>query len=587
MEVCKYTPSGTAAGRPAGGGKGRGAGPARVPSALRPGMLLALLLPTLAQAQMRVQVPSAGQAIRDIEATQPALPPPSDEVRLEVPKAERSTPAPDTSGVRLRVKAFVIEGNQVFSDQDLQPLLDDLRGQELDLGGLRGAAQRITAHYQQQGYLLARAFLPAQEVDGGVVRIEVMEGRYGRVELSNQSRARDAVLRGPLAALDAGAAVNSADLERSLLLLNDLPGVRVNGTLRAGQVPGTSDLLVQAQPGPWASGSLEADNFGGYHTGEFRLGGSFNLNNPLGLGDQINLRLLGSDRDQRYWRGAYQLPVGPWSTRVGAAYSHMSYELNRKRLKKLQMNGQARVHSVFLAQPILRGRTFDLSAQLQYENKQLRDDIDLFELSKRKHIELWTLSLGGNRQDHFFGGGYNQFSLSYGSGRLTFDDALEQRLDRYTAATGGGFAKTNLQLARLQRLGDRFQLQAQVNAQWTSANLDSSEKMGLGGPYGVRAYPLSAGIGDQGWQAGLELGYALAPGWQLSLFADKGYVQVNRLPWTNEINTQRLQSAGLGARWSGERRQLNLSSAWPQDNRKAGDGPERTPRIWVNATQFF
>lgn len=587
MEVCKYSCSGAPAGLSVGVGKGRGPERAREPLARRPVMLLALLLPVLAQAQMRVQVPSAGQAIRDIEATQPALPPPTDDVQLDVPKAERSTSAADASGLRLQVKAFVIEGNQVFSDQDLQPLLDDLRGRELDLDGLRDAAQRITAHYQRQGYLLARAFLPAQEVDGGVVRIEVMEGRYGRIELSNQSRARDGVLRGPLAALDDGAAVNSADLERSLLLLNDLPGVQVKGTLRAGQAPGTSDLLVEAQPGPWASGSLEADNFGGYHTGEFRLGGSFNLNNPLGLGDQLNVRLLGSDRDQRYWRSAYQLPLGPWSTRVGAAYSHMSYELNRKRLKKLQINGQASVQSLFLAQPILRGRTFDLSAQLQYENKQLRDDIDLFELSKRKHIELWTLSLGGNRQDRFLGGGYNQFSLSYGSGRLTFDDAFEQRLDRYSAATGGGFAKTNLQVARLQRLGNRFQLYAQVNAQWTSANLDSSEKMGLGGPYGVRAYPLSAGIGDQGWQAGLELSYALAPGWQLSLFADKGYVQVNRLPWTSEINTQRLQAAGLGARWSGDQRQLNLTSAWPLDNQKAGDGPERTPRIWVSATQFF
>lgn len=550
-------------------------------------MVLVLSWPVLVQAQMRVQVPSAGQAIRDIEATQPALPPPTDEVPLDVPKADRSAAPPDTSGLRLQVKAFIVEGNQLFSDQVLQQLLEDLPGQELDLAGLRDAAQRITAYYQQHGYLLARAFLPAQEIDGGVVRIEVVEGRFGRVELSNQSRARDAVLRAPLASLDTGAVVNSADLERSLLLLNDLPGVRAKGTLRAGQVPGTSDLLVDAQPGPWASGSLEADNFGGYHTGEFRLGGSFNLNNPLGLGDQLNLRLLGTDRDQRYWRGAYQLPVGPWSTRVGAAYSHMSYELNRKRVKKLQMNGQASVRSLFLVQPILRGRTFDLSTQLQYENKQLRDDIDLFELSKRKHIELWTLSLGGNRQDPFLGGGYNQFSLSYGHGHLTFDDADEQRFDRYTAGTGGGFAKTNLQVARLQRLGSRFQLYAQVNAQWASANLDGSEKMSLGGPYGVRAYPQSAGIGDQGWQAGLELSYALAPRWQLSLFADKGYVQLNRQPWTSEINTQRLQSAGLGARWSGDQRQLNLSSTWPLDNQKAGDGPERTPRVWVSATQFF
>ncbi|WP_430962737.1 ShlB/FhaC/HecB family hemolysin secretion/activation protein [Pseudomonas protegens] len=561
----------------------------RVSSGMRLGVLLALLWPVATQAQARGVVPNAGQAIRDIEATQPALPAPTDEVELELPKADRPSAAatPDTLDLRLLVKAFVIEGNQVFSAQALLQLLEDLPGRELDLSGLRGATERITAHYQKHGHLLARAFLPAQEIDAGVVRIEVIEGRYGRIEVHNQSRTLDSVIRAPLSSLDRGTAVQSGDLERSLLLLNDLPGVKVKGTLRAGREPGTTDLLVDAQPGPWASGSLEADNFGGYHTGEFRLGGSFNLNNPLRLGDQLNLRVLGTDRDQRYYRTAYQLPLGPWSTRLGAAYSHMSYALNRKRLKKLEMNGQASVQSVFVVQPILRGRTFDLSAQLQYENKQLRDDIDLIELSRRKHIELWTLSLGGNRQDRFLGGGYNQFNLSYGSGQLTFDDAFEQRSDRDTAATGGGFAKTNLQLARLQRLGNRFQLYAQLNAQWASSNLDSSEKMGLGGPYGVRAYPQSAGIGDQGWQAGLELSYALAPRWQLSLFSDKGYVQVNRLPWTKEINTQRLQSAGLGARWSGAQRQLNLSSAWPLDNRKAGDGPEHTPRIWVSATQFF
>ncbi|RBH37522.1 ShlB/FhaC/HecB family hemolysin secretion/activation protein, partial [Pseudomonas sp. MWU13-2860] len=154
-------------------------------------------------------------------------------------------------------------------------------------------------------------------------------------------------------------AVRSDDLERSLLLLSDLPGVRVKGTLSAGEQRGTTDLLVNAQPGPWASGTLEADNFGGYYTGEYRLGGSLNLNNPLRLGDQFNLRLLGSDEDQRYYRAAYKLPLGPWSTSVGVAYSRMNYELSRD-FEVLEAHGQASIGSVFITQPLIRSRTFDL-----------------------------------------------------------------------------------------------------------------------------------------------------------------------------------------------------------------------------------
>lgn len=547
---------------------------------------LLLMLPGLATAA--VYVPNAGQAMRDIEATQPALPEPS-EPELDLPVVQPpSAPAPaaDTSGLRLQVNDFVIVGNQAIASETLQPLLADLKGQELDLNQLRAAAERLTAYYQGQGYMLARAFLPPQDIEGGVVRIEILEGRYGRVELLNQSRALDSVIRSPLSALKSDSAVYSNDLERSLLLLSDLPGVRVKGTLRAGEQRGTTDLLIDAQPGPWASGTLEADNYGGFYTGEYRLGGSFNLNNPLRLGDQLNLRVLGSDEDQRYYRAAYKLPVGPWSTGLGVAYSRMRYELS-KDFEVLEAHGQASIGSVFVTQPLIRSRTFDLSAQLQYEDKRLRDDIDLFEVSSSKHVELWSLSLSGNAQDALLGGGQSFFYLTYGSGRLSLDDPLDQWRDRLTTGSAGGFQKINLNAARLQSLSPRFQLYAQLNAQWASSNLDSSEKFGIGGPFDVRAYPQGASSGDQGWQASLELRYALAPRWQLKTFVDHGAVLVNKQPWTREDNRRRLSGAGLGVTWAGPSQQINVSSAWALDNNQEGSGPERTPRVWASATQYF
>lgn len=550
----------------------------------RGGLGLLLVLPWAASGA--VYVPNAGQVMRDIEATQPSLPQ-TTEPELDLPTVDQpSATAPDTSGFRLQVNDFVIVGNQQFSSEVLQPLLADLKGQELDLNQLRAAAERLNLYYQGQGYMLARAFLPAQEIEDGVVRIEVLEGRYGRIELHNQSRALDSVIRGPLSSLKSDAAVYSDDLERSLLLLSDLPGVRVKGTLSAGAHRGTTDLLIDAQPGPWASGTLEADNYGGFYTGEYRLGGSFNLNNPLRLGDQLNLRVLGSDEDQRYYRAAYKLPVGPWSTGLGMAYSHMSYQLS-KDFEVLEAHGQASIGSLFVTQLLVRSRSFDLSAQLQYEDKRLRDDIDLFEASSSKHVELWSLSLNGNHQDGWLGGGQNIFYLTYGSGRLSLDGPQDQWRDRLTAGTAGGFQKINLNTARMQYLSPRFQLYTQLNAQWASSNLDSSEKFGIGGPFDVRAYPQGTGSGDQGWQASLELRYALAPRWQLKAFVDYGAVEVNKHPWTREDNRRQLSGAGLGASWIGPSQQISVTSSWTLDNNSEGSGPERTPRIWAVATQYF
>jgi len=551
------------------------------------GGCLGLLLMLPAMAAAAVSVPNAGQAMRDIQATQPALPEqPAPELDLPAKPPSAPAQAPDTSGIRLQVNDFVIVGNQVFGNETLQALLADLKGQELDLNQLRAAAERLTTYYQNQGYMLARAFLPAQDIEDGVVRIEVMEGRYGRIQVNNQSRALNSVITGPLSSLHSDTAVRSDDLERSLLLLSDLPGVRVKGTLSAGEQRGTTDLLVNAQPGPWASGTLEADNFGGYYTGEYRLGGSLNLNNPLRLGDQFNLRLLGSDEDQRYYRAAYKLPLGPWSTSVGVAYSRMNYELSRD-FEVLEAHGQASIGSVFITQPLIRSRTFDLSAQLQYEDKRLRDDIDLFEVSSQKHVELWSLSLNGNSQDSLLGGGQNFFYLTYGSGRLSIDDPMDQWRDHFTAGTNGGFQKLNLNAARLQYLSPRFQLYGQFNGQWSSTNLDSSEKFGIGGPFDVRAYPQGTGSGDQGWQASLELRFLLAPRWQLKAFVDHGAVQVNKSPWIHDENRRQLSGAGVGASWSGPSQQISVTSAWALDNNQEGSGPERTPRIWASATQYF
>ncbi|WP_447588296.1 ShlB/FhaC/HecB family hemolysin secretion/activation protein [Aquipseudomonas campi] len=527
-------------------------------------------------------LPDAGQSQQGIDQ-RPLQLPGKQRLELNLPDAPSTTAT--ASGPTLQVNSFTLQGNSAIGSDELLSLLSDLQGRTVSLGELQAGANRITRLYRERGFPLARAYIPAQEIDGGVVQIAVMEGRYGQIEVNNTSRVGGAALA-PLDTLKAGDAVRSAPLERSLLLLSDTPGVEVKSTLKPGTSVGATDLLVDVQPGPLVSGAVDLDNYGNRFTGEYRLGGTLNLNSPLGLGDQLSLRAMGSDEDQHYYRLAYQLPVGPWATQVGVAYSDMDYEL-AKDFDDLKAHGNARIASVYAIQPLLRSRDFSLYAQLQFDDKRLKDDIDLFDSKSDKRSRVVIATVNGNSRDNLLGGGVNSFALAWSEGSLTIDGQLNQLIDNLTAKTQGSFSKLNPSLVRLQRLTDRFSLYTQVQGQWANGNLDSSEKLSLGGAYGVRAYPQGEASGDQGWLANIELRYALTDAWQLSTFLDHGEVRLNKDTWSNGDNHRSLSAAGLGARWAAHGWQVNTVAAWKVGNDAPQSDVDRSPRVWAQVVRYF
>jgi hemolysin activation/secretion protein len=535
-----------------------------------------------AQQSLAQLAPDAGQSLQNLDR-QSLQPPPRQSIDLNLPDVPSTEAKP--GGPSLQVNGFVLDGNATIPSAELLPLLDDLKGRTVSLGELQAGANRITRLYRERGYPLARAYIPAQEIDGGQVKIAILEGRYGQVQADNHSRLKGSALA-PLAALKNGEAVKAGPLERSLLLLQETPGVDVKSTLRPGATVGTSDLLVDVQPGPLVSGNVEADNYGNRFTGEYRLGGTLNLNNPLGLGDQISLRALGSDEDQHYYRAGYQLPVGPWSTQLGVAYSDMDYQL-AKDFGDLDAHGNARTASVFAGQPLVRTRDFSLDAQLQFDDKRLKDDVDVTEYRSDKRARVTTASLSGNGKDGLLGGGLYGFSLAWSHGSLNIDGTANQADDAATARTAGDYNVLRPTLSRLQRLSDRFSLYGQFQGQWADGNLDSSEKLILGGAYGVRAYPQGEAAGDQGWLANLELRYALRPAWQLSTFVDHGEARLNKDRWDDGENHRSLSGAGVGAAWSAYGWRVSATAAWKLGNADARSDVERTPRVWGQVVRYF
>jgi hemolysin activation/secretion protein len=546
----------------------------------------ALLL--LSQSVFAQQLPNAGTQIRQI----PVIPTPPKEIPKVEVEPRGAPPVPDASSVKLLVKSLRVTGAQVYSEESLLALTGFTAGSELTLAELRGMAEKIGIHYRSNGYFLAQAYLPAQDIKDGAVTIAVIEGRYGKVAVNNQTNLSDGLAKGYMSGLNEGDLIEAAPLENRLLLLSDLPGVNVSSTLLPGAAPGTSDLLVGLTPGQRVTGEIDYDNAGNRYTGEHRLGGTININNPLGLGDVASLRGVTTGPGLHYARASYQLHLG--KATAGIAYSALEYKLGEE-YEPLGAHGTAKIASIFGSYPVLRSRNNNFGVGLLYEDKTFKDEVDLYSAVTDKDVNVLTGSLYGEHRDRFGGGGLTTYSLAWSGGKVDIRTPAALLIDQATAKTNGNYSKLGFRAMRLQRLSDSFSLYAAINGQVASKNLDSSEKMELGGMYAVRGYPEGEAYGDEGAVLNLELRYLLPrfsqnmPG-QMHLigFVDAGTITTHKDPWAPGSNTRNLSAAGLGFSWWANNDFLARAYyAWKLGDEEAISAPDKSGRFWVQLVKYF
>ena len=549
-------------------------------------------------------LPDAGHIQREIERDRvPGVAPRP----LTVPGIEEPVRPALTvpEAARFLVKGFRISRAVAFPEAELLLLLKDFVGKELSLADLQRAADTITRYYREHGYFVARAYIPAQDIKDGIVEIIVIEGKVERISVNpvGDVRLKDVVVKKTLSsALPADGLIREANLERSLLLLNDLPGIDVRSTLSPGAAVGASLLAVDVKEGPLVSGNVDFDNYGNKFSGEYRLGTTLNLNDPSGHGDLLFLRaMVSSASGIRYGRFGYQLPVGTSGLKVGAAFADMDYELSGE-FSALDAHGDAKIASLNALYPLIRGRNLNIYTTATYDDKRFFNST-IAGTTSNKRIHVATLGINGDSMDFKGGGGVNTFSLTFFTGSLNLDGwAPDRAADDATVRTDGQYTKVTYSLARLQKLVGPTSLYAEFSGQLASKNLDSSEKFTLGGPQGVRAYPQGEAAGDEGMLLNLELRYEVSQSLQLAAFVDHGKICLHRDEWidwqgnnTRIDNRYELSGYGLGLRWSMPGNFLVLAGV----AQRMGDNPGRDihgndsdnashhTRLWLQGVKYF
>lgn len=567
--------------------------------------IISCILAGSAAAALAAPVPDAGSLLREQQQQElPRLPD-------RLPKADESAaeraPLTDTS-IKLVVKGFRFSGiTGLATEAELQELVSGAVGKEQRLADLQRLAANVTNYLRTKGYFLARAYLPKQDITSGIIEIAVIGGRVDGgavIRTKPPARISNGILQNMLNnGVTPGQPLHSDQLQRSLMLINDLPGLNARGTLERGAAYGSTKVLVDVAEGPLLSGGISADNFGNRYTGIWRGTGFASINDPFGIGDHLSVSMTGTEGLYQ-GRAGYTAQLHPSGLKGGISFSSLYYKLG-KEFEASDYHGHADTIGANISYPVIRSRAFSLWANAGYEFRML-NDYGLGTLTKDRDIHSGSFDLSSSSLDSWGGGGLTSIKLGVTAGELQLGSSTDAQNDAVTAKTAGSYAKFTYSLARLQRIVNNLAFFGSANGQLAPQNLDSSEKFILGGPIGIRSYPVGEASADEGHSFTGELRYDTPlpvsyGSLQLVGFFDAGNVTLHKTLWTNAISTATgannywLYGSGIGLNYS-KSNLFALRGTWARTidsnpgrstTGKDADNLSEADRFWLQATVWF
>jgi hemolysin activation/secretion protein len=582
-------------------------------------VLLAGLWASLSSASVLAQVPPGATPGGALPRVEPA-------VRAAKPAGELFTiprvydrPLGLDEGPRIVVKAFKISGAidrpaQGVRVAEIAALLESARAAQpaagFSINQMQEVAGKVATYYREHGYILAQAFVPAQDVAGGEVVVQVLEGRLAGVVVEGNKRYSARVLQRPFQSL-LGAPIDKDTIESALLTLTNYPGITAFGVLGAGNEVGTSRLTLRVQSEDRFRVEAALDNYGSQFAGEYRGTATFTFNDPLGRADRLQLVGLyavdsgGSSTHGAYGGVDYEIPL--FSPRDSLRFLHLTnaYTIggDAAGIATTDTEGKTQVDEIGYRHDFARTRLGSASIGLAFNIKRAEFEAPPTAIFDDK-LTTARLDMQWERIDTRFRG-VNRVAFSYTRG---FDDLLDSLGEYDPAAIGGAsrlgasgaFDKISLQLQRLQRLTASTSIVLRLEGQYSQDPLVSLEQFSLGGPNSVRAYAVSEVLAEKGGVATLELisgapGFANRPAFsgytwgqmlQLSLFVDYAHGELNEPLLPGQEQSVNLSGAGVALQFTVPGRIFaRLDVATPISDRPVGNG--RDPQVYCRFGTSF
>jgi hemolysin activation/secretion protein len=449
---------------------------------------------TPAQRSQRAQPPAK------VQPAKPQDPQPQTQV------APTQPPAP----VRFDIQRYVVEGNTLLPQGEVDKILVPFAGKNRDFGDIQRALEALQDAYVGRGYNAVRVSVPEQDIRAGEVRLRVVEARLRRVKIEGNRFFNEKNVRAGLPSLKEGASPNTGAISKDAQLVNENPAKQVSVALQAADDPGQVDVTVRVtDEKPWRV-SAYVDNTGTPSTGNYRIGAGYSNANLFNGDEVLNIQAITSPdhvSDVKIIGAGYRIPIYSWAGVVDvlAGYSNV----NSGTVQGLfNVSGSGDVFGLRYTQLLGRFDAYEHRASLGLDYRAYKNDvvpIDGTTGSVTPDITVRPVSLAYIGRFSRVGQDLS-FSVSYSRnipGGANGDDAAFAA-DNQRDGANPKYSIWRGSASFSQVLASDFIVRAVANAQQTPDALVAGEQFGMGGVDSVRGYYEREVANDNGWRLSLE-----------------------------------------------------------------------------------
>jgi hemolysin activation/secretion protein len=442
--------------------------------------------------------------------------------RPPVPLAQPGGPAISVPGIeappgaaetKLVIRQIRVVGATVYTAAQLAELYADLVGKTVTLQAVYDLAQRITAKYGGDGYVLARAIVPVQQLDpnGAVVKIQVVEGYIETVEWPPELSAYRDFFSYYAGRITAERPVNIRTIERYLLLAGDLPGLRFKNSVKPHPTKvGAAILVVEVTHKP-VDFFARVDNRGTPARGPLEFLISTTVNNLLHSHDALTLTAAGAfkTRELQYYAANYRQVLNGEGLTYFATASYGFGRPGTEELELLNYRTRSFYAETGLSYPVIRERERNLNVSgLWFWSNDRGSFFDMPDEPPSTHDRMRGIRLRADADAADQTGAINQLYFVFSQGVRGLG-ATQNGQDLASRINGRvDFSKMELTLSRLQPLPlPAFSALIAAYGQYAMTPLLVSEMCGYGGRLFGRGFDPSQFISDSCFEALFELRY--------------------------------------------------------------------------------
>lgn len=422
---------------------------------------------------------------------------------------------PETPGgeeakkIKFQLNNIIIINNHVYSDAELRKLYQDKLHKVISVAELFQIVQTITNYYRNNGYIISRAILPPQHVKDGIVRVEVIEGYIGDVQVAGTPRGATNQILAYGHKIQDCPPLEIKRMERYLLLANEIPATEVRAVLAPSKTKtGAADLYLVGKNNP-ITGYMSYDNYGTRYIGPQQITANLGLNSIVFSSDstQFTFTKTPKGKELNYRDINYGLDLDAEGRRwlIGETYTrtHPLFVLAPVHIDGINVN-----YYTGLQFRVIRSRNENLTTQLTFN--YLDTWVNAFDTRLyADHIRSIGLNAAYNVIDNWRGS--NSVYVEFRQGLPIMGYTSDTSITAQTSRPGGhaDYTKFVAQLTRLQGIKGPLSLYLLAKGQYAFVPVLAYEQFTFGGPVIGRGYDIAEIIGDKGASGTVELRYDL------------------------------------------------------------------------------